>query len=166
MLLFKRDYITTVVCISLVCLTCWILHTLKIWIFWLIFWIGETSLVWIIYHKHISIGSLRYEIWIEECVSCYWDDSCISIMISGYMWWFEIVSFNWLLRFIKTLDIHCISFYGYIWWFGLNRISFVICAKNGFIEWFTDFLKYSRTYIRFVWWELRMCIDEHENILL
>jgi hypothetical protein len=75
---------------------------------------------------------------------------------------------NWLLGFlfIKTLDIHCVSFYGYIWCFGLNWISFVICAKNGFIEWFNEFLKYSRTYIRFVWWELWMCIDEHENMLL
>jgi hypothetical protein len=25
----------------------------------------------------------------------YWDDSWISIVIYGYMWWFEIVSFNW-----------------------------------------------------------------------
>jgi hypothetical protein len=46
----------------------------------------------------------------------YWDDSWISIVIYRYMWWFEIVSFNWLLwcLFIKTLDIHCVSFYGYI----------------------------------------------------
>jgi hypothetical protein len=97
-----------------------------------------------------------------------WDDSWISFMIQGYIWWFEIISHNWLLRFlfIKTLDIHCVSFYGYIWWFGLNRISFVICAKNEFIEWFNDFFKHSRTYIRVVWWELRMCIDEHENMLL
>jgi len=97
-----------------------------------------------------------------------WNDSWISIVIYGYMWWIEIVSHNWLLGFlfIKTLDIHSVSFYGYIWWFGLNRISFVIFAKSGFIEWFNDFLKHSRTYLRFVWWELRMCIDEHENILL
>jgi hypothetical protein len=96
------------------------------------------------------------------------NDSWISIVIYGYMWWFEIVSHNWLLGFlfIKMLDIHCVSFYGYIWWFGLNRISFVICAKNGFIEWFNDFLKHSKAYIRFVWWELRMCIDEHDNMLL
>jgi hypothetical protein len=98
----------------------------------------------------------------------YWYDSWIFIAIYGYIWWFEIVSFNWLLEFlfIKTLDIYCVLFYGYIWWIGLNWISFVICAKNGFIEWFNDFLKYSRTYIRFVWWKLRMCIDEHENMLL
>jgi hypothetical protein len=82
----------------------------------------------------------------------YWDDSWISIVIYEYMWWFEIVSFNWLpgFLFIKVLYIHCVSFFGYIWWFGLNRISFLICAKNGFIEWFNDFLQHSRTYIRFV----------------
>jgi hypothetical protein len=97
-----------------------------------------------------------------------WNDSWISIVIYGYMWWFEIISLNWLLGFlfIKTLDIYCVSFYGYIWWFVLNQISFVIYAKNGFIEWFNDFLKHSRTYIRFVWWELQMCIDEHKNMLL
>jgi hypothetical protein len=97
-----------------------------------------------------------------------WNDSWISIVIYGYMWWFEIVSHNWLLGFlfVKMLDIHCVSFYGYIWWFGLNRISFMICAKNGFIEWFNDFSKHSKAYIRFVWWELRMCIDEHDNMLL
>jgi hypothetical protein len=97
-----------------------------------------------------------------------WNDSWIYTVIYGYMWWFEIVSKNWLLGFlfIKTLDIHCVSFYGYIWWFGLNRISFVIYAKNGFIEWFNNFFKHSKTYIRFVWWELRMCIVEHENMLL
>jgi hypothetical protein len=39
------------------------------WVLSLICWIRETSLVWIIFHKHISIGSVRYEIWIEECVS-------------------------------------------------------------------------------------------------
>ena len=97
-----------------------------------------------------------------------WNDSWISIVIYGYMWWFEIVLHNWLLGFlfIKTLDIHCVSFYGYNWWFGLNRISFVICAKNGFIEWFNDFLKHSRTYIGFVRWEFWICINKHWNMLL
>jgi len=47
-----------------------------------------------------------------------------------------------------------------------NRVSFLICSKNGFIEWFKRFLKQSRTNIRFVWWELQMCVDEHENMLL
>jgi hypothetical protein len=86
-----------------------------------------------------------------------WNDSRISFVIQGYIWWFEIILHNWLLRFlfIKMLDIHCVSLYGYIWWFGLNRISFVICANNGFIEWFNYFFKHSRTYIRVVWWELQ-----------
>jgi len=37
--------------ISLVCLTCWTLHVIKIWIFWLICWIRETSLVWTILER-------------------------------------------------------------------------------------------------------------------
>jgi hypothetical protein len=114
-----------------------------------------SDFIWFIFSNVLLLFNLR-------------NDSWISFVIQEYIWWFEIISHNWLLGFliIKTLDIHCVSFYGYIWWFGLNRISFVICAKKGFIEWFNDFLKHSRTYIRFVWWEIRMCNDEHENMLL
>lgn len=69
--------------------------------------------------------------------------------------------------FIKTLDIHCVSFYGYIWWFGSNLISFVICTKNGFSEWFNEFLKHSRIYKSFfLRWELWISINEYENMLL
>jgi hypothetical protein len=96
----------------------------------------------------------------------YWDDFLdiycdfrIHVMIWDKSHLIDCLNFS----FIRTLDIHCVSFNGYIWWFGLNRISFVICAKNGFSEWFNEwfneFLKHSRTCIRFVRWELWICID-------
>jgi hypothetical protein len=105
----------------------------------------------------------------------FWDDFWISLVISEYKWWFEVVSFNWLLGFYLSkcwvfivfrstgtfdalvknwVSIVICSLNGYNGWFGEHRISFVICVKNGFIEWFKRFLKQSRAYLRFVWWKL------------
>jgi hypothetical protein len=98
-------------------------------------------------------------------------DFWISLVIFGYKWWFEVVSFNWLLRFYlskrwvfivfrstSTFDdlvknrvfIVIYSLNGYNGWFEEHRVSFLICVKNGFIEWFKRFLKQSRIYLRFV----------------
>jgi len=50
----------------------------------------------------------------------YWDDSWISLVISGYMWWFEVVSFNCLLGFYLSKRWVFIVFRSneYIWWLG------------------------------------------------
>jgi hypothetical protein len=109
---------------------------------------------------NISNVLLLFNYW-DEFLDIYCDFR-IHVMIWDKSHLIDCLDFS----FIKTLDIHCVSFYGYIWWFGLNRISFVICAKNGFSEWFNEFFKDSRTYIRFERWELRICIHNHENMLL
>jgi hypothetical protein len=102
----------------------------------------------------------------------FWDDFWVSLVISGYKWWLEVVSFNWLLRFYLSkcwifivfrstgtfvylvknqVSIVICSLKGYNGWFGEHLVSFVICVKNRFIEWFKRFLKQSRAYLRFVW---------------
>jgi len=98
----------------------------------------------------------------------YWDNSWVSIVIFRYMWWFEIVSFNYLVGFYLSKHWVFIVFRSTGRFDDLvqSRVSLVIRAKNGFIEWLKRFLKQSRTNIRFVWWELQMCIDKHENMLL
>jgi hypothetical protein len=108
----------------------------------------------------------------------FWDNFWVSLVIFGYKWWFEVISFNWLLEFYLSkhwvfivfrstgtfedlvknrVSIVICSLNGYKWWFGEHRVSFVICVKNGFIEWFKRFFKQSRVYLRVVWWTSNRC---------
>jgi hypothetical protein len=105
--------------------------------------------------KRNRVFMLVYAIWVHGFDFSlfyfdFWDYFWISLVISRYKWWFDIVSLNWWLGFSCMLDIHCVSFYGYIW-FSWNYISFVICGIMDSLNDLNYFWSKSRTYLRLVW---------------
>jgi len=68
----------------------------------------------------------------------FWDDFWVSLVISGYKWWFEVVSFNWLLEFYLSKRWVFIVFRSTGTFDDLmkNQVSIVICSLNGYNGWF------------------------------
>jgi len=76
---------------------------------------------------------------------------CLSFYLSKRWIFIVFHSMDTFDDLVKNLVSNVISsLNGYNGWFGEYQVYFLICVKNGFIEWFKRFLKQSRTYLKFV----------------